>query len=108
VRISVLRAIGAALLFAFLLQPVGVRAGGLAYITVKIRISGEQQKFFEMRDNRDGRIWGQVISPGNTVGISLQSSQEVEDGYGDLEYRLQGGSSWSSAGRLRNDQEITL
>lgn len=108
-RIPVIRAIGAALLFAFLLQPVSVSAGGMAYITVKVRIAGgDESVSYEMRDNGDGRIWTQIITPGQTVHISLQSNQAVEDGYGDLEYRLRGGDAWRSASRLRNGQEITL
>ena len=80
----------------------------MAYIAVKCQNVREVDLVYEMKDNRDGRIWTQLIKAHQTVSISLQSSQDVEDGYGDLLYRINRDSEWSRSGQLRHDQTITL
>lgn len=96
------RALGIALLFALLQEPAS--GGGFWYITVKV--CGEST-YYEMRDSRDGRILDQSLGR-QPVRIILQSSQETDDGYGDLDYRRKGDSAWRHIGRLRNDETITL
>ena len=103
---AITRAVAVVLLLPLFAQPA--EAGGLAYITVKCKNIREVDQVYEMKDNRDGRIWTQLIKARQTVSISLQSSQDAEDGYGDLLYRINGEAQWSRSGQLRHDQTITL
>ena len=105
-RVATIRSIGAALLLVLLQQSTSGQK--LQYITVKCRSSSEIDLVYEMKDNGDGRIWDQFLRSGQTASISLQSNMDVDDGYGDLLYRVKGDAQWNQSGHLRNGETITL
>ena len=77
-------------------------------ITVNVQNISTFDHTYEMVDNKSGRAWDQFVGAGKAVAIMLQSSQAVDDGYGDLNYRIKGNTTWNHNGHLKNGETYTL
>jgi hypothetical protein len=80
----------------------------LDYITVTVRNTSIFDHTYDMVDKNDGRTWSQFVAASGHSSIRLKSNHALDDGYGDLLYRIQGSSGWIENGLLRNGETITL
>ena len=81
---------------------------GMAMITVNVRNISTFDHVWQFHDNRSGRDFEVAVAAGGSAQIQLQSSGALDDGYGDVNYRIKGNTDWNHNALLRHGETMTL